>query len=227
MDENSLESSLNYSFKNQKLLEEAMHHPSYAKTTKGINRKAFERLEFLGDRVLGLVISKTLFLKNPRSPEGELVERYNHLVKGETLAKIASNLNLMEYLRYGRLLKGNAKQLQTIQADATEALLGAVFLDGGFKAAEPVILSLWAPYIESAAKVDNPKSTVQEWAQKAGYDIPVYTLLQRDGPDHNPCFEVKVEVGNEMKCAGQGQSKKQAEIKAAELFVKQFIENKT
>lgn len=200
-----LEKKINYHFKDQQKLISALTHASSQASRQASNLAAKkaevsdqdnERLEFLGDRVLGLSISAALLKLYPQSDEGGLARRYNSLVRRKTCAEIAVDLSLGDYviLSAGEERSGGRKK-STILANAMEALLGAVFLDGGYKAADKVICKLWSDKLVSGQKVSlDAKTALQEWAQGQGFDLPTYQHINRTGPDHNPVFEAQVYV---------------------------------
>lgn len=219
----NLESRLGYRFKNPALLDQALHHASLSKI-KAIS--PFERLEFLGDRVLSLVVAHWLYTLYPEEAEGSLAVRHSALVKRATLVAVAQQLDLQSDLHYDQQ-KGVARLHEKIIADSCEALLGALFLDGGLEAAEKRIKVWWKPYLK-AQKIPpiNPKSYLQEWAQAQGLPVPFYRVLHFSGPDHQPLFTLQVEVEGFPVVQASGSSKKQAEIKAAEKFLSDLPDRK-
>ena len=220
----SLEKVLGHRFANTDLLEMALTHASIrsnadrAKTEATIDN---ERLEFLGDRVLGLAIAEMLTNAFPGAAEGELARRYNRLVRRETCADVAVSLDLGKYLI---LSEGEAdsggRTKATILADACEALLGAIFLDGGFAPARKVVQRHWQSRLaaEERDKPD-PKSALQEWAQGLGLAIPLYEVTDRRGPDHAPHFTAQVRIAGRKPASGEGRSKRLAEQAAATAFL--------
>lgn len=224
MDHLSLfQKTLGYTFKTPKYLEEALHHPSCTTTPKSLNRGAFERLEFLGDRVLGLTISAKLFEMYPAEPEGTLVKLFNALVRKEAVAEVALALNLGDHMHTSRTEENSHKQNQTFLADGLEAILGAIMLDSHFEEARNVTLKLWNKKLQNPELDQNPKSLVQEWAQKNGFPLPQYIDLSHSGPDHQPTFNVQLSAGPGHIATGQGPSKKEAQRHAAENFIKSYI----
>lgn len=206
---------LGYTFKDTVLLENALTHPSAL--SPGLGRP-FERLEFLGDRVLGLLIAEWLFTLFPDQPEGDLAKRFAHLVCKETLVKIASTLQLEKDLRIRHEKSASQKKrLETLLADGCEALIGALYLDGGIENARRFIHQHWPPYVSTPiSRCDDAKSSLQEWAQSVGKKHPQYTLLETSGPPHSPVFTVKVSVEGYPSQQGQGTSKQLAEKTAAQ-----------
>ncbi len=210
-----LEKKLGYKFKNQKLLERALTHSSYR--GQGKSREDNERLEFVGDRVLGLAIVESLDTAHPRAKEGELARRLNKLVRGEACAKVGRQIGLGEFLILADSEAGSGGRAKvTILADAIEAVLGAVFLDAGYNKARSVVLKLWEGLDDKQAKaVADPKSALQEWAQGRGLALPRYTQIERRGPDHAPVFVCEVKITGRRPARGEGASKRAAEQAAA------------
>lgn len=210
-----LERRLGHKFKNQQWLERALTHASMrgGRNVKHDN----ERLEFIGDRVLGLAIVESVAQALPDAREGELARRYNSLVKGETCAIVGRNIGLGEFLILSESEEGSGgRNKATILADAVEAVLGAVFMDVGFDPARDVVLRLWAPLLDlSAAQHIDAKSVLQEWAQGRGLSLPRYVEVSRDGPDHAPKFTTEVLIKGCKPAVGHGRSKRQAEQAAA------------
>jgi ribonuclease-3 len=210
-----LETALGYRFKSQPLLERALTHAS-VRTGKG-PRSDNERLEFVGDRVLGLAIAQMLSEAFPEASEGELARRYNRLVRGETCAEVARSIGLGPHLILSESEAGSGgRNKETIIADAIEAVLGAIFLEAGFDKARDVISRLWKSRVDPhpQAGVD-PKSALQEWAQGLGLELPRYVEVARKGPDHAPRFTAEVRIRGRDPAQGEGASKRQAEQAAA------------
>lgn len=210
-----LESKLGYRFKQPALLERALTHAS---VRGGKNeRNDNERLEFVGDRVLGLAIAEALILQYPDASEGDLARRYNRLVRGEACAKVGRAIGLGAHLILSESeADSGGREKTTILADATEALLGAVFLDGGFEKARAVVRKLWQEQSEPAPEVAvDAKSALQEWAQGQGLALPKYTVVSRKGPDHAPRFTAEVLISGRAPAQGEGASKRIAEQAAA------------
>ncbi|MBU1210426.1 MAG: ribonuclease III [Alphaproteobacteria bacterium] len=214
-----LEAVLDYRFNETVLAERALTHSSArgAKLTMRDN----ERLEFIGDRVLGLAIAELLGELMPEAREGDLAKKFNQLVRRETCALIARRLDLGDYL----LLSGSedesgGRDKDTILADAMEALLAAVFLDSGFEAARGVVRRLWEPISgELPARAQDPKSALQEWAQGRGLPLPKYFEAERTGPHHAPVFVAEVRVKGLDPARGEGSSKRIAEQAAAQAML--------
>lgn len=210
-----LEKTLGYRFKSQELLERALTHASVrgGRTVKSDN----ERLEFVGDRVLGLAMVELLYSAFPKAKEGELARRFNKLVKGPTCAAVGRELGIGPHLILSDSEAGSGgRNKETILADAIEAILGAVFLEAGFEKAKAVVYKLWAPHQEATPKVSaDAKSALQEWAQGQGLALPQYVEIERQGPDHAPRFVSEVRIKGKPPARGEGNSKRAAEQAAA------------
>ena len=210
-------SILKYNFKNENLLLDALTHTSYLNNTQNNN---FERLEFLGDRVLGLVISDILYRKFPDEKEGELARRMAVLVSGKTLAIIARKLNISDYIKVGDNLTFNDGENYSILSDTMEALIGAMFLDSNYYEVRSFIEEIWSELIlNDINPPKDPKSRLQELAMASKYDIPIYSNYSRKGPDHSPTFKVSVSIKSLGEAYGEGDSKKEAERMAASLLL--------
>ena len=208
------QSVVNYEFKQPSLLEHALTHRSAG----GVNN---ERLEYLGDAVLNFVIAQALFDALPEAREGHLSRLRASLVKGTTLAEIAVELDLGQHLHLGSgELKSGGFRRESILADAVEAVLGAVLLDGGFESAKQLILSLWSDRLTelpSAESLKDPKTRLQEYLQSKGYTLPEYTVDQIAGQPHSQTFSVLCKVRElKLMTTGSAGSRRQAEQLAAE-----------
>ncbi len=211
---------LDYQFKNNRLLEEALTHASARKSSKVNN----ERLEFLGDRVLGLVIAEELLRKNPNSSEGEIATYYNSLVKKETCSFIAKEIGLENLLTLGKSVKRtNDRQKDKILGNAIEALIGAIFLDAGFEISKQLVLKVWRKQIDIVRDIEaHAKTALQEFLQSKGQEPPTYKQISRTGPDHDPDFCVEVVLGSGLNAIGSGSTKRMAETKAAEQILEKI-----
>ena len=213
----AIEGRLGYTFSNRALLDEALVHAS----TKQRNRPDNERLEFLGDRVLGLVVAEALTDADPDAGVGLVNKRFNLLVCGSACTEAAVALGIGKALKLGRSEQlSGGRNKKTVLAGAMEAVIAAVYLDGGLKAARSLILRTWKEmFAEVDAGTYDAKGKLQEWAQKRGHGIPVYTIKEREGPDHAPIFTVEVCMDSGIRGIAQASSKKSAEqIAAAELL---------
>jgi ribonuclease-3 len=210
-----LEARLGHAFEDRALLKKALTHASVRQASA--KRRDNERLEFLGDRVLGLAIAELLNETYPSATEGELARLFNGLVCGATCAEVARALDLGAHLVLSDSEESSGgRDKTTILADACEALLGAIFLEAGYEKARDVVRALWAPKLEvSEEKGADAKSALQEWAQGQGLDLPQYTEVARSGPDHAPCFTTEVRIKGKKPARGEGASKRAAEQAAA------------
>lgn len=214
-----LESKLEYRFKNQELLERALTHASVRSTNAA--RGDNERLEFIGDRVLGLAIAEALILAHPLAKEGELARLYNRHVRGHNCAMVGRAIGLGDHLILSDSEAENGgRKKETILADAMEAVLGAIFLDSGFDKASAVVKRLWLTDKDAAPQFGaDPKSALQEWAQGRGLALPEYIEISRQGPDHAPRFMAEVRIAGRSPARGEGASKRAAEQAAATEFL--------
>lgn len=216
-----LESVIDYTFTDRALIDRAMTHASAISDKSA--RFSYERLEFLGDRVLGLVIAEFLFLKFEGEPEGGLAPRLNALVNRDACAEASKRMRLDEFLLLNHAEeKAGGRQKVSILSDICESLLGAVYLDGGLKPARAIIEKAWAPMLKGLGKrPKDPKSILQEWAQGAGLEAPVYEIIGRVGPDHAPEFAACVQVGEFAPVEGRGKTKQEAQREAARRLLEE------
>jgi ribonuclease III len=212
-----LETQLDYHFADPKLLDRALTHASAVAGRSRKQPESYQRLEFLGDRVLGLAIADALIERFPEAPEGELSRRLARLVSRETCTDVAAEMSLAEYLKMGGSAgRGGASATPSVLADVCEAVIAAVYRDGGLEAARALVERYWAPRIESArGPLRDAKTELQEWAHKRGFATPAYIETLRTGPDHRPEFEIEVSVGNLAPARAKGGSKREAEHEAA------------
>jgi ribonuclease-3 len=211
-----LERRLGYAFADRGLLERALTHSSAA--AGGSRARDNEVLEFLGDRVIGLLAAERLAELHPEAPEGALSPRLSALVSGKACAEVGRRIELGAALRLaGSETKGGGRDKSSILADATEAVMAALYLDGGLAAARAVFLDLWAETFASLgdATPRDPKTALQEWAQGLGRPLPAYAIVARSGPDHRPNFTVSVTVEGLEPATGEGPSRQEAEKAAA------------
>jgi len=209
----AFEGRLGHGFARPELLVRALTHSSLATPARPSN----ERLEFLGDRVLGLAMAETLLEADPAAAEGRLAPRLNALVRLETCAAVARDLGLGEVLRLGRSeMATGGRRKEALLGDAMEAVIAAVFLDAGYGAARALVQRLWAGRLaEVAEDARDPKSALQEWAQARGLPPPDYAEAGREGPDHRPRFTVAVRLAGGETAQAEGATKRQAEQAAA------------
>ncbi|MCZ7641994.1 MAG: ribonuclease III [Pseudorhodoplanes sp.] len=211
-----LEKTIGYRFSDAGLLERALTHISALKGAQARNG-SYQRLEFLGDHVLGLAISEMLFAAFPKADEGELSHRLADLVRRETCADVARAIDLGASLRLGASeVKAGGRARVAILADVCESLIGAVFLDGGYKSARALVERFWAERMRKPARpLRDPKTVLQEWAQARGLPTPSYREVERTGPHHDPEFRVAVMLPDRAPAEGRGRSKRAAEQAAA------------
>ncbi|WP_274389798.1 ribonuclease III [Azospirillum doebereinerae] len=220
--------ALGHAFVNLDLLQDAVTHPSLAGLERGARKPggpglAYERLEFLGDRVVGLVVAEWLLERYPNEREGALAKRHASLVRRESLGRVADTIGLGAYLRMSPSeVQSGGRANRTILGDACEAVLGALYLDGGLKAVTRFVRRALAESIEKASPPPlDSKTALQEWAQGRGKPLPSYELIERSGPAHEPVFVVAVRVEGMEPVTGAGPSKRIAEKKAANALLSQ------
>ncbi|MGU3539360.1 ribonuclease III [Methylobacterium sp. A54F] len=213
-----LEERIGHAFADRALLERALTHVSKASGRVG----SYQRLEFLGDRVLGLAIADGLYAAFPDADEGELSRRLAGLVRRETCAAVAAAWEVGPHLILGpgEVMSGGRRN-QTILADVCEAILGAVFLDAGYAAAQAVVAAAFRPAeLTGAPRGRDAKSALQEWAMSRSLPIPAYEVVERTGPDHAPVFRIAVRVAGIEPGLGEGSSKRLAEQEAARIVLR-------
>ncbi len=208
--------TLGHSFQKPELLLEALTHPS-ARGRRGALRRGYERLEFLGDRVLGLIVAELLWRRFPDEAEGALTHRHASLVRREALTKVAKALGLSQHilLSAGEAASG-ARGNPSVLADVCEAVIAAIYLDGGLAAAQRFVERWWEPQLASlGAPPRDPKTALQEWAQARGRPLPAYRTVAAEGPAHRRTFTVEVTVDGLPPATASGSSKRAAEAAAA------------
>ena len=219
-DREKLSELLGHTFKKPALLTQALTHSSITKNRSG-RLESNERLEFLGDRALGLVVAEWLFNQFSDEEEGDLARRFAALVRREALAQVADELNLASYLIVDPADENTViGKNSSVLADACEALIGALYLDGGITVVQPFIMKYWTGLLE--ADINPPqdaKTALQEWAQGQGIPLPVYREINREGPSHEPIFTMEVCVGDFAPVQAQGSSKRIAEQRVAEILL--------
>lgn len=210
-----LEARLGHVFRDRKLLAEALTHVS-----RGAGGPTYQRLEFLGDRVLGLAIADLLMRTFPTGTEGDLSRRLSELVRKETCAAVAADWDLGPHLRLGGGGTGAMRRNLSILGDACESVIGAVFMDAGFEVAQAVVERAFEPRLAALVKVPaNPKTQLQEWAATRGLAPPVYSIVEREGPDHAPIFRVVARLEGFAEAIGTGNSRRAAEQEAAQALL--------
>ncbi len=205
---------LGYQFQDRQLLEAALTHASGADHRLSSN----ERLEFLGDAILGLVVCEQLFTQFPEQLEGDLTKLKSIVVSRQTCAKISQALGLREFLVLGKGMTTHPAVPPSVLSDVLESLIAAIYLDGGMQPAREFVLAYFGPEIESAAAGDsggNYKSLLQQFAQREHGVTPTYHLLDEKGPDHSKCFKMSAQIGRERYAPAWGRSKKESEQRAA------------
>lgn len=218
-DLDELERCLDYHFKNPALLQQAITHKSYLNEAREKSQKDNERLEFLGDAVLDLIISQDLLLDYPDTPEGELSKMKARIVSETALAKVAKRLEIGRFLLLGRgeeMTQGRTKP--SLLANAMEAILAAIYLDGGLESARHVIQEIFKEDVVEMLKTEaltDYKTELQELCQRDYEILPTYTVLSESGPDHQKTFEVQLSIKGDVYGRGSGRSKKEAEQQAA------------
>jgi ribonuclease-3 len=214
----AFQTKLGHQFRDPGLLLRALTHASIS----GVTRASNERLEFLGDRVLALTMAEALFKADGKASEGQLAPRLNALVRLETCAEVARDLDLGEVLKLGRseMISGGRRK-DALLGDALEAVIAAVYLDAGFAVAQALVLRLWQSRLEQLADSDarDAKSVLQEWAQGRGMSVPSYEQIARAGPDHQPVFTVMVRLDDGASAQAVANTKRAAEQLAARLLL--------
>ena len=219
----AFEARLGHVFKDRDLLNEALTHASFG--TRGSGRDN-QRLEFLGDRVLGLVMAEALLERDPAAVEGVLAPRLNAMVRKETCAEIAAEIQMGEVMRLGRseMLSGGRRKT-AILGDAMEAVIAAVYLDRGYEASRDVILTLWGARVDAAEDgARDAKTALQEWAQARSLPPPEYVELSRKGPDHSPTFVIEARLQTGATSQAAAKSKRAAQQEAAAALLKELEE---
>lgn len=214
-----LERTLGHRFNDPALLEGALTHPSAGLPAR--QEHSYERLEFLGDRVLGLVIAELLLARYPAENEGALTRRLAALVRRGALLQVAREIGLERFLRMGTVGRDAAQGFETALADGCEALIGALYLDGGLPAAALFIWRVWSPLLAAEVRpARDAKTALQEWAQARGRGLPAYRIVGQEGPPHRPHFTVEAAIDGTPPAVGRGGSKRAAEQAAAKMLLK-------
>ncbi len=212
---NILERVIKYNFKKKTILENALTHKSY---NNEINN---EKLEFLGDRVLGLIIAERLLEKYPDEKEGVIDKKFANLVNKKTCSLVAKKMELKKFIYLGTSHKKLDRSSDKITSDCLEAIVGAIYLDGGLKSAEKFIHHFWEEYlIKSNITLIDSKTKLQEFSLKKFKVLPKYIFSKKTGPQHRPIFKTEVQIPNSKKIIGIGSSKKKAQQNAANKLLK-------
>ncbi len=210
-----LEKIIKYNFKKSYLLEKALTHKSFD------NHNNNEKLEFLGDRVLGLIISEKLLNKFPDEKEGIIDKKFANLVNKRTCLLIAKKINLKKFILFGSSQKKLERSADKIISDCLEAIVGSIYLDGGLKSAEKFILNFWEEFLsKSNITLIDSKTKLQEHSLKKFKELPKYVFFKKTGPQHRPIFKTEVQIPNSKKIIGTGSSKKNAQQNAAAKLLK-------
>ena len=221
----NFENKINFKFKDKLNLINCLVHPSYIKEKK-IKKKDFEshfeRLEFLGDRVLGLVVASLIYKKFQNLNEGDLTKKLSYLVQKKFLYKIALEINLNKFLKYS-FKKENIRMNEAILSDAVESLIGSIYIDSGYLSSLKFIKNIWDPYLNTkASNEQDPKTQLQEISQQEFKTLPNYDLLQKDGPSHSPVFTVSLKISTLQIIKAKGKSIRDAEKNAAKIALKKI-----
>lgn len=221
VDQLTLQEIIGHNFKDETLLKTALTHSSTGA------RHNYERLEFLGDRVLGLVVSETLYEKFPDEPEGHLAKRLSALVQGSFLAQISREIGLGQYIIFSEseAASGGAEN-ENILADVFESVIGALYLDSNYDTCRNLIKKLWGDRFDIMEKPpQHPKTKLQEWAQSKNLPLPKYKIIKQSGPDHAPVFELSLSLDGYEDIIVTGPSRQEAEKQAAFAFIKQHTKD--
>ena len=216
----AIEARIGHKFANAELLTTALTHVSALKSSRK-RGDSYQRLEFLGDHVLGLIVSDMLYRTFPNADEGELSKRLADLERKESCAEVAKSLGLADDIKLGAVGAGvSARLRKSVLGDVCEAVIGAVFLDGGYDAAAQFVERNWTERMRILRRpLRDPKTTLQEWAQGKGLPTPVYREIERTGPHHDPQFRIAVELPGMATAEGVGGSKRAAEKAAASAMI--------
>ena len=216
----SLFYKIKYNFKNIIFCVNALTHSSYDSKNYKTN---YQRLEFLGDRVLGLIISEAIFKRFKNEEEGKLSKRFSDLVSKKTLIEVSKEIELQNTINTSKEYIDKIKITDSMLADSLEALIGAIYIDSNFEEVKKVVLNLWGKKLSSQEKPPvDAKSFLQEWCLSKKKKIPVYKILEKSGPDHKPTFLVELRIENFQKVKGEGSTKKKAEIDAAQKIIEKI-----
>ena len=213
----AFEIRLGHEFSNPELLVRSLTHSSMSASVHGNN----QRLEFLGDRILGMAIAEAIMAQDDEATEGSLARRLNELVRRETCSEMARNVDLGSVMRLGRAeMKSGGRRKSAVLGDAMEAVIAAVYLDSGYETARDVILRHWGSRIADARSVPpDSKTALQEWAHASGMNPPEYLEISREGPDHAPVFMIEARLGDAFSAKASASSKRQAEQAAAKMLL--------
>lgn len=219
----AFEGRIGHHFQRSDLLLSALTHPSMSSPARDDN----QRLEFLGDRVLGLVMAEALLTRDQTASEGQLAPRFNALVRKEACAEVAAEISLGDVMKLGRSeMMSGGRRKTALLGDAMEAVIAAVYLDAGFEAARKMVLRLWGDRVDQVEQdARDAKTALQEWAQARGFGPPKYVETGRTGPDHAPVFTIAAYLENGKTHEATARSKRQAEQAAAQGLLKEMENN--
>ena len=222
-----IEKIINYKFTNINLLKECFQHSSLLKKNnlkKNPNSaNNFERLEFLGDRVLGLSIAYLIYKKFPNYSEGKMSLKFSYLVQKNFLSKISNDLDLYKFIQISKDKKINIKYNKSILSDTLESVIGAIFIDGGYQKSIKFVEHFWGKYIlDEKLNINDPKTVLQELSQQKSKLLPKYKLINKKGPSHSPIFRVSVSCLGKDNVFGMGKTIREAERLAAEKFLNKY-----
>ena len=220
-DVGKLEEHLGYKFRDRGLLEKALSHSSTVASPRLQVDETYQRHEFLGDRVLAVTVAELLLNAFPKADEGELARRFNGLVRNETCADVAREIGVGPFIRLGEgEAQAGGREKEAILGDVCEAIIGAVYMDGGFVDARDLVIRYWEKrMLDWTGPLRDAKTTLQEWVQGNKLPPPVYKLVERTGPDHEPQFTLRVDVPSLKTAMGRGPSKRIAEQDAARTIL--------
>ncbi|CAI8359612.1 MAG: Ribonuclease 3 [Chloroflexota bacterium] len=222
-----LQKIINIKFSNSALLEQAVTHKSYLNEQSNPDLQSYERLEFLGDSILGEIIAESLYIKFPQTLEGDLTKMRSSLVSGQSLFKIGQELGIEQFIITGKGegLSNSAKK-RSVVAAIFESITAAIYLDQGFDTAKEFILKTFESRLSAITPRDvhksDPKSDLQEYTQRAFQQLPKYHIISQSGPDHEPTFEISVQIKSDIIASATGRSKSEAETKVASLALRKL-----
>lgn len=219
-----LQKKIDYKFNDLSILRQSLRHKSISYDGDG----GYERMEFLGDRVLGFVISNLLYHAFPEEREGSLAKRFSALVRGETCCLVAQKIDLGQYVQMAKSEEEyGGRESESLLADCCEALIAAIFLDGGIEKAQKFILRYWTPFLNNQETLpEDPKTALQEWAQARSKNLPEYKIVNEEGPSHDKRFTMIVCLDGHQSSPFTDGSKKKAQRKAAKDLLKKLRQKK-
>jgi ribonuclease-3 len=221
-----IEEIIGYTFKNKDLLQKALTHSGALRSPESGYIGHYERLEFMGDAVLNLLVTEMLLERHKDDSEGDLAKRRSALVCGETISNVASELGIADYIIMLEADLATGKQFsRSILENALEALIGAIYLDSDIQTIRKIVIEIWGKLDDKMPEVpQDPKTKLQQWAQQNGKAMPTYDIVQKDGPSHDPIFTMEVKLNGFGKTSASAKSKKSAEREAALLMLAKIDE---